>query len=185
MKTLFLDIETTGLPPKKAHYSADFDLFPHIVSICWKINGTAPYYIIKPDGYEIPQKAVDIHRITTEQALKEGIPLGLALVRFYKDLKQAKTIVGHGIYFDTSTIKANSLREGMSIEDINKALHKDKRIDTMFKTIKFCGLKQKDSNRPKTPSLVELYAILFDGATFEAHNAKNDVNATERCFNKL
>jgi len=54
--TLFLDIETTGLPPKGAKYDVDYELFPHIVQMSWVFNDIEKDYIIYPSGYEIPKK---------------------------------------------------------------------------------------------------------------------------------
>ena len=90
-----------------------------------------------------------------------------------------EVVVGHGLYFDTSIIKANALRlkKQELYEKLTELLHKDKRVDTMQKTIKFCGLK-------KYPKLGELYQKLFD-EEFDGHCAANDVEATYKCYNRL
>lgn len=183
---LFFDIETTGLPPKNSDWKVDFMRFPHIASISW-INtlGRMRNYIIKPNGYEIPIEATNIHGITNEQALKEGFKLDSVLMKFYYDAIGATIIVGHNMYFDTSIIKANVLRgKVFPIEAFNKALDKSKRIDTMFRTIKFVNAKFKDGRGGKWPTLIELYAKLFN-EEFDAHNSKDDVLATKRCYEEL
>ena len=186
---LFFDTETTGLPPKNAKWSVDYMSFPHIVQLSWKCSDkdVVHDYIIKPDGYEIPVEATNIHGISTEKALKEGIFLKDVLDKFLKDCEDAIKVVGHNTYFDTSIIKANVLRitqEINTIERVIEAIHKSKRIDTMMKTIKFCSMKQRKGNRLKYPTLLELHNKLFN-CSFDAHNAKEDVLATERCFNEL
>ena len=180
------DIETTGLIPKGLNWKTDYMGFPHIVQIAWKRSDEHHIhnYIIKPEGYIIPDESIKIHGITNEEANKTGIDFGIVMLIFIRDCLIAEKIIGHNIYFDTSIIKANIKRYNTGIDAAIIALHKDKRIDTMMKTIKFCGLKQKDGKKPKFPSLEELYFKLFN-ETFDAHNAVNDVRATEKCYNKL
>ena len=70
------------------------------------------------------------------------------------------------------------------VDMADSALDKSKRIDTMMKTIKFCGIKQNNSNRLKFPQLKELYWELFM-EEFDAHKAGSDVMATKRCYERL
>lgn len=183
MKTLFFDTETTGLIPKGIDYKTGFNQFPHIVQIAWKSNGRLTSHIIKPEGYNIPVFSTKIHRISHDEAMEKGVDFGYAMRHFIACVLCAERIVAHNIYFDTSVIKANILRRGLirNFENINEALHKSKRIDTASKAIKLCGLKQKGGKRPKIPTLLELHVKLF-GVGFEAHNAANDVEALERCY---
>jgi len=181
---LFFDTETTGLPPKGANYETDFNEFPHIVQLAWSFNNMQYDYIIKPDGYLIPREATKIHGITNEKANLCGIGLGLVLNIFLSHAEHSENIIGHNIYFDTSIIKANGLKIGIDLEYMNTVMDKSKRICTMVKSNKFMGLKQADSNRPKYPTLLELYSRLF-GEEFPAHNAKADVEATIKCYDEL
>ena len=186
---LIFDTETTRLVPKGADYKTDFDKFPHIVQLAWYFNGEYHDYIIKPEGWEISEEASKIHGITTEIALEKGVPLEFVLPYFISDCDEAERLVGHNLYFDISTMKANARYEYDNDNDVNEiydiALDKSKRIDTMMKTIKFVGAKQEGKNTPKFPSLEDLYMKLF-GESFEgAHNALNDVKATKECFEEL
>jgi len=187
---LFFDTETTSLIPKGLHYREDYESFPHLVQIAWDLNGKEKEFIIKPEGYEIPEDVSEIHGITQEKALKDGSPFKEAMELFIMDAFMADEIVAHNIYFDISIVKANCFRNKFAIHDeksedtMNYALDKYKRIDTARKTIKICGLKQKGSNRPKFPTLSELYMHLF-GETFPAHNALHDIRALKRCYYKL
>ncbi len=187
------DTETTGLPPKKANWETDYKLFPFIMQLSWKRSDEKEVkdFIIKPNGYEIPKEASDLHGITTEIAENEGVYLDEIIIEFIDDCRQAKNIIGHNIYFDTSSLKANTIKlinkndlSGGWLNDINEALDKSKRIDTMMKTIKFCGLPKPHGNGLKFPKLQELHVKLF-GHEFDAHNSKNDVMATEKCYLKL
>lgn len=184
---LFFDVETTGLPEKGQTYEKDFMNFPHIVQIAWSINGVDKDYIIKPEGWEIPESASKIHGITTEIALAQGVSLKAVLQDFLHHAYHSQLICAHNIYFDTSIIKANVLRT-MGEEffsDVEITLHKSKRIDTMMKTIKFVEAKYEDGRKGKWPSLEELYDKLFPGETFDAHDAIEDVGALKRCLPEL
>lgn len=189
---LIFDSETTGLPPKGTDYKTDFEQFPHIVQLSWYFNGEYHDYIIKPEGWIIPEEAAKIHGITTEIALEKGTPMNEVLNIFIRYCEQAERLIGHNIFFDTSVIKANVFREfkaingyGYFIEMSDKALDKSKRIDTMMKTIKFVGAKQTGKNTPKFPSLADLHYKLFGWCFEGAHNAIKDVEATKRCYEEL
>lgn len=189
MKTLVLDIETTGLPPKNSTYKKDFNDYPYIVTIAWKVNEEpTKYFIINQEGREIPIETINIHGITNEMA--NASPHTICDVLKLLCLEGLfESVIGHNIYFDSSIIKANVLRmikEGKIDEPfyilLEEFLHKDRRIDTMMSTIKFCNIPSKFG--AKWPKLTELYFVLFN-ETFEAHNAKEDVDATYKCYVKL
>ena len=183
-KIRFLDVETTGLPTKKSKWREDFMEFPHLVSISWIFNNIESDYIIQPKGYEIPEEATAIHGITTEVAMKKGFDLSIPLQSLVYDAINADLVVGHGLYFDTSIIQANVLRSGsdMLMSEMAVALSPSRRLCTMMKTIKFCGLKQDGKNTPKFPSLQELHMRCF-GREFEgAHSSLADVRATKACY---
>ena len=73
-------------------------------------------FIIKPNGFVIPETSSNIHGITTERALKEGIDLSIVLDLFDNDLKQADIIVGHNIDFDIKVVRAEMYR--LNREDV-------------------------------------------------------------------
>lgn len=184
---LFFDTETTGIPQKDAKWDVDFMAFPHIVSIAWILNDKEKQFIIKPDGWTIPEAATAIHGITTEQAVKEGVPFDKVIMEFIEDCNAAHLLVGYNMYFDTSIIKANVLREiGQEYynAECEDALYKGKRVDPMKKVIKFVGVKFENSNRLKYPKLTELYYKLFE-EEFDAHQALSDVKALKRCIPEL
>lgn len=191
MKTLLFDIETTGLPPRGKKYDEHFNEFPHIVQIAWQLTNKSgnsiikESRIIKPDGYEIPQEVIDIHGITNERAHEEGTDLKTVLRLFITDCMKVDTIVAHNIYFDTSITKANLLRLGIDGEIGNQALAKEKRVDTMMKTIKFVEARHPDGRKGKWPKLEELYFKLFGKGMPEAHDAGADVQYLKECYFEL
>lgn len=179
IKRLYFDTETLGLPPKKAHWEVDYEMFPHVLSLAWKFaGGPNNYYIINQCGRAVPKEACAVNKITTKMAndpknthkFEDVLPLLL------KDAHDATEIIGHNLYFDISMLKAHILKEygpkhkftKMAIE----AFAKEKRYDTMRgESAKLFG---------KWPKLTELYEYFFK-KSFNAHNAMDDVCATERC----
>jgi DNA polymerase III epsilon subunit-like protein len=178
---LFLDTETTGLPPKGANWDVDYKVFPYIVSIAWKIGKRQQYFIIHQEGRVIPKEATAIHGITTKMANdpEQTQPASFVYSMLMCDAEQAINIIGHNLYFDISTIKANILRlhgpKSKQASISNDVFDKDKRLDTMRGSMSLFG---------KWPKLIDLYKKLFN-EEFEAHNALHDVVACERCFIEL
>lgn len=184
----FFDCETTGVPAKGLKWDADFMQFPQVVQLAWSVGDKEKSYIIKPDGYEIPEETTAIHGITTERAIAEGVPFAVVVDEFLTDAADAPLVCAHNIYFDASMLKANVLRWcGREYYDAKAedALHKGKRIDTMMKCIKFVGALFANGRPGKFPTLEELYNKLFPGETFPAHDALEDIRALRRCVPEL
>ena len=185
MKDLFFDTETTGIPAKGAHYDTDFDNYPRIVSIAWKVNDEpAQEHIINQQGFQIPESSIEVHGITNEMAEASKTTIIDALKLMEEQGRGADRIIAHNLYFDSSIIKANLLRlKAKELYDkITELLHKDKRYDTMRAATSFCKLPGKYGY--KWPKLEELYWKLFK-ERFKAHSSGADVEATYRCFHEL
>ena len=182
---LFFDTETTGVPDRSYKWDVDFMEYPHVVQMAWIHGCKVESHIIRPDGWEIPQEAIDIHGITTEYALEHGEPFAAVVDMFIQDCHDAGLICGHNIHFDTGIVKANILRElgreYYDANDVETALYKGKRIDTMRSTMKWVDARRANG-AVKFPNLGELYARCFPGETFPAHDAIEDVKAVARCL---
>ena len=182
---LFFDTETTGIPERSWNWDTDFEQYPHVVQMAWLHGCKVETHIIRPDGWEIPQETVDVHGITTEYALEHGEPFASVVDMFIQDCHDAGLICGHNIHFDTSIIKANILRElgreYYDANDVENALYKGKRIDTMRPTMKWVDARMANG-RLKFPNLSELYSRCFPGASFPAHDALEDVKAVAKCL---
>src|SRR5690606_20429125 len=102
---IVFDTETTGLPKDWNRPYTDTDNWPRVVQIAWQLhdkNGAlieAKDYLIKPEGFDIPFNAEEIHGISTLLAEKEGISLDKMLEEFNEVLKKAKFIVGQNVGF--------------------------------------------------------------------------------------
>jgi DNA polymerase III epsilon subunit-like protein len=188
MKYLFFDTETTGLPKKWNAQASDVDNWPRLVQIAWTFQDYDNYilkkgtdcesFIIKPDGFEIPVEASEIHGITQERAMDEGVPILNILERFLILNKRASRFVGHNINFDVSIVGAEMFRA-----DLNGRFIFLKQICTMKTSTNYCRLPGKYGY--KFPTLGELYLKLFKKELKDAHDALVDINATAKCFWEL
>ena len=111
---LFFDTETTGLPP---HVSSDISSWPRLVQLGWLLTDEAgnvlrqDNLIVKPEGFTIPTRTINIHGITMEQAIKEGVRLQEALKRFSEALRFSHVLIGHNVDYDYHVIKAEYSRK--------------------------------------------------------------------------
>ncbi len=185
MKTTIIDCETTGIPSKNADYKINYMEYPYLVSIAYKINDKpTKEFIINQEGLLIPEESIKIHGITNEMAQASRYNILDIIGEIIIDIQGSDYIIGHHIFFDSSTIKANILRlikngrTSVEIYDIvEDILHKDKRIDTMRLCHKLFG--------GKWPTLSEAYFKLFGRQLINSHNAKNDVEACNEIYLEL
>src|SRR2546421_6455518 len=103
---LIFDTETTGIPHNKTAPITDLENWPRLVQLAWQLHDShgkllsQHCYIIKPEGFDIPFKAEQVHGISTRRAQEEGIEVRKVLGLFEDDLAKTKMLVGHNIEFD-------------------------------------------------------------------------------------
>jgi DNA polymerase-3 subunit alpha len=181
---LIFDTETTGIPHNKTAPITDLDNWPRLVQLAWQLHDnqgkliSRHNYIVKPEGFDIPFKAEQIHGISTKRAVEEGRDLMEVLGLFIQDLNTTPLLVGHNIEFDINIIGAEFIRKSLAPEQfINLP-----KLDTGLSSIEFCQLTGGVGGRLKMPRLVELHEKLFGKDFGDAHDAAYDVAATARCF---
>ena len=181
---LFFDTETTGLPKNYKAPASDTDNWPRMIQIAWKIydaegkNTESEVFIIKPEGFEIPKEASDVHGITTGKAIEEGVDLYETLMKFREAMQKSKYLVAHNISFDEKVVAAEFIRK--KVPGLNNKLL---RIDTMTESTDFCKIPGKYGY--KWPNLTQLHAKLFGKGFSGAHDAMADVIACADCFFEL
>lgn len=179
---LFFDTETTGLPKNYKAPVSDSENWPRLVQLAWlwydaEGNKWEGYnFIIKPEGFVIPEEVSNIHRISQERALKEGRPLGEVLDFFAEEVNKAGFVVGHNIDFDYHIVGAEYYRLGKK-----NPLDAANQICTMKSSANLCALANGRGGY-KWPNLNELHNRLFNKGFEDAHDAMVDVEATARCF---
>jgi DNA polymerase-3 subunit alpha len=135
-------------------------------------------HLIRPDGFDIPYKAEQVHGISTRRATEEGEDILEVLQAFTRDLAKTEQLVGHNIEFDINIIGAELIRKSL---DTSRLLSLSK-VDTGIVSIEYCQLPGGLGGKLKMPRLHELYEKLFGHNMDEAHDAAYDVHATARCF---
>jgi DNA polymerase III epsilon subunit-like protein len=182
---LVFDTETTGLPRNYQAPLDDFSNWPRIVQLAWNlydadgVSWEKYNYIIKPEGFVIPEESSKIHRITQEKALKEGVNLHFALEKFLRDVRQASYLIAHNIDFDKKIVGSELLRE-----NLDNPLIESNKICTMKSSVDYCKISNKRGSY-KWPTLMELYTNLFKAGFADAHDASFDVKACAECFFEL
>lgn len=181
MRAVIFDTETNGKAKSFAASMKEVDNWPRITQFAWGISdGETTFYksyIIKPDGWTVPKEQFFIdNNMSTERCEAEGVPLRNVLLEFVADCSWADVLVAHNMAFDENVVGAELIRAGIIAK-------RKLKICTMQESTNFC---QIPSHRGfKWPKLEELYKVLF-GCNFEgAHDALDDIKATERCFWEL
>ncbi|MEE3149054.1 MAG: DNA polymerase III subunit alpha, partial [Bacteroidota bacterium] len=184
---LIFDTETTGLPKNWNAPITDSDNWPRAIQIAWQLHDDMgnciehEYYLIRPDGFDIPFDAERIHGISTELAQRDGLPLGEVLGKFKAALERTKFVVGQNVGFDVNIMGAEFHRL-----DVTNQLQELPVLDTCTETTaQLCQIPGGRGGKFKLPTLTELHQYLFNQPFAEAHNATADVEATTRCFFEL
>lgn len=184
---LIFDTETTGLPKRWKAPITDTDNWPRCIQIAWQLHDAMGHciehqdYLIRPDGFNIPYDAEQIHGISTALATKEGEALAAVLEKFNTALAKAKFVVGQNVGFDLNIMGCEYHRL-----QVQTPLNAMPVLDTCTEaTASLCQLPGGRGGKFKLPTLTELHQFLFNTPFAEAHNATADVEATTRCFLEL
>ena len=187
MNYLIFDAETVGTPETMDAPSTDTDNWPRVVQLAWTVVAddvgvsTDVYsFIVRPEGFPIPDEAARIHGITTAQAKKEGYSINQVLGGFYGALRGAHGLVAHNADFDAPTVGAEFVRAlgADPLEPLPTTC-------TMKETTEYCGLVRPGGRGYKWPTLQELHWELFGHGFESAHDAGADVAACASCFREL
>ncbi len=178
MRVLIFDTETTGLPRSRTSAEAGPNNWPHIVSISWIVLDTHSNteltrhsYIIKPNGWTIPQESVDIHGITTEQANLVGKNLFDVMGEFITESCDAW--LAHNLEFDFGVV-LNAVLWDLKLRF---PYIPQKKFCSMLLTKDICKIPGKFRGY-KPPKLKELYYHAF-GKVPEERNLHNSMYDTE------
>ena len=184
MNLLFFDTETTGRPRNWKASVYDTSNWPRVVQLAWIVTSMEgdvvkkADHIIRPDGFSIPQAAADVHGITTERAMKEGVTLFSVLDEFHKDLAEIDQLIGHNVSFDYNVLGCEYIR--VIAENPLEAYES---FCTMKNATDYCRIPGPYGY--KWPTLEELHFNLFQRGFEDAHNAMADVQATADSYFEL
>jgi DNA polymerase-3 subunit epsilon len=189
MIILAFDTETTGIPEWKL--PSDDPKQPHLVSLAFVVRDTETnqtlneqHWIVRPDGWTIPDEVAAIHGITTEYAEEQGVPLEDVLTIFATMCGASDQRVAYGAPFDNRILRIALLRIGWSKEEIEGFFALRPVQCAMTAATPLCRMAPTDKMMAtgrrtgfKSPKLAEAYEILC-GKTLEgAHSALADTHA--------
>lgn len=186
-KIIFFDTETTGLPKYYNAPISNSQNWPRMVQLAfleYNEDGSLASknnYIIKPEGFLIPQDATLIHRISNQQAQTEGHDLIKVLDIFADAINESAILIAHNFDFDKNIVGAEFVRKDLD----TKPLLTKRSFCTMKNknVVNFCRIQGK--NGYKWPKLEDLYFKLFNEKISDAHDASVDIQATAECFWEL
>lgn len=205
MKTiLFFDFESDGLP--KFSLPSSDPSQPHATQIaaelCIEETGEALAsinFLIRPDGWTIPDNIQELTGITMERANTFGVPAHHAITSLIELWKNADMRCGHNETFDMRICRIEIMRHhelsGLTIEtcaepSISFADYwkRGAAFCTMTSSTSIVNLppteKMVKAKRmgPKPPNLAEAYKY-FTGQDLEgAHNAQVDIMACKAVY---
>lgn len=173
------DTETTGLPSKTRDV--------RLVSIAWVVireeeegywtTCKESEHVVRPDGFEIPERATRVHNITTECAIQSGEPIDAVLEWFMADVRECDLIVAHNVTYDVLVISTELRILGTRPE-----------WQTMFDTTpKACTMRMAQKKfGGRAMSLSKTYERLFDRPwSAPLHSAIHDTNCCVEIYARL
>lgn len=197
---IFLDFETTGLIPQLTKNDGRKVFYPYYELEKYNESRAVQFsfviyhndgrldslhdYIIKPNGFIIPQESTNIHHISHNDAIENGVDINEALNVFENYLDNCRYLVMHNAWFDRNILLSEIYRLNNQ-----SLLNKVKNID-YFCTMRgngikdYCGIRSQYYNGYKNPTLGELHYKLFNEKvnTKYMHNALTDAKITAKCF---
>lgn len=173
MRILAYDTETSKMPEWKI--PSDDPCQPHIVQLAAVLADTDTReiiteldLIIRPDGWVIDPETVEIHGITQERALAEGIPEQEAVQQFL-DLWDGAFRIAFNRTFDQRILRI-ALKRYFSQDIMDAWADKETHDCTMWLSKKAMGVG-------KTPKLVDAYEWATGKVLEGNHNALTDARA--------
>jgi len=202
---LFLDLETTGLPNRKYRNKKPQDEYyehtnnkaydsSRIVQIAFclvedfckdfNINRRdIKTRLVYPNNFVIPEKATEIHGITTEDIKTHGIKMDRIMEkgrRFRKFLEKCDAIIAYNVFFDVSILKNELYRYGLPdlVEKI-LSLEKTKKVFCLGQLSRreCCPNNWEQYYYYQIPRQRDVYFKCFGVYPKDEHDAKGDVYA--------
>jgi DNA polymerase III epsilon subunit-like protein len=175
------DSETNAIPDWKMPSESSHQ--PHLVSLAAalvdSITGEVMEkmdVIIKPEGWEITQETIDIHGITMERAMDEGIPEVSALHMLMVMWRKSQKRIAFNTTFDNRIIRIAQTRYFQKGSDLHVELMRSWQED---KALYYCVMQaaKKAMGASKLPTLGEAYSHFMHKPLENAHQAMADCMA--------
>jgi DNA polymerase-3 subunit alpha len=188
-KYMVFDVETTGLPIRRNHWTKDEDQYydykdsskydsSRIVQLSYELYDAnkskvkSVDCIIKPNGFSIPNESVKFHGINDEIANSKGVGINIIFDELNNDLKSIEKIIGHNVLFDKQMLLSELYRYKRN--DIIDLLHQKQFVCTGEMTKNIIKIKYY-RNKLKIPKLGDIYNHIFKREPEKLHNSAYDV----------
>jgi DNA polymerase-3 subunit epsilon len=137
--------------------------------------------LIKPDGWEVCERFVGIHGITTAMCHETGHPMPTVLEAYYRMLIKSKKLICHNYAFDSARLLAEAEIYGHI--ELYKLIKGMAFFCTMVNLTQVCCLPNANGRAGyKWPKLKEAHKHFF-GVEFEdQHDALADNRACKRIY---
>lgn len=196
MKVLVFDTETTGLPLRNKYGKKaciyETTLWPYIIQLSYILYDTEKSkiviehdHIVKiPRHCKLTEKSVELHGITRERSIRDGISIKEALDLFSICVNAADVIVAHNLSFDRQMMLVEYIRNNKC----GPFMFKDplQFYCTMKNSVDLCCIKATNRKTGelynKFPRLDELHKYLFKEKPENTHNSFVDVLICLRCY---
>lgn len=193
MKTLIYDTETSGLP--LWNEPSEHPGQPRIVQLAAELYDEdsgrtlhAMNFLIRPDGWTIPDEVAAVHGITTEAAKAHGLPVRTVLPLFLSLWKQADHRVAHNESFDMRMVRIEIMRDDGFSPGFADAWKGGRAYCTQAKSTPILNLPPTarmiavGRRHAKSANLSEAYAFFTGQKLSGAHDASVDVAACKAVY---
>lgn len=191
---LVYDVETTGLPlwsepSEHPDQPRVIQIAASLIDVDTRTTQESLDFIIKPNGWIIPDDIAEMTSISNERAIAEGVEIHVALPLFLS-LWERATVgrVGHNESFDARMVRIEMMKAGIYDEAALEAWKTAASFDTCLQSTKIVNLPPtaamlaKNRKGPKQPKLEEAYKF-FTGLDLEGgHDAGVDVMACKAVY---
>lgn len=143
-------------------------------------------FLIKPEGWKMTPGASAVNGLTTEQLLRDGVPIAYVLNIYEGAIRTGRAILGYNVRFDTKAMRGEfrhakrddlfSLTRNWDVMGAAAAICREAPTDKMMAA----GRKTW-----KTLKLIEAYRILFGKDNGNAHTALGDCRATHDILREI
>lgn len=181
MRILFLDTETTGLPPREPLTDENLSKWPNVVQCSFVVVDTdtdkhSEYdFIIALNSVKGSEQ---FHGITDRRSKIMGYTFNDVYQNLSVVMDTVDLVVGHNLQFDLNILQADCRRHSIPYHA------PPAQYCTMRESTQMCNLKTANGFT-KFPKLIELCTILFKSEPRGLHNALVDVYACLCCFYKI
>lgn len=193
MAQLIYDFETTGFFNKESLYH---ESQPHVVQLAAILASPTGEtiasidLIAKPNGWTIPERASDVHGITTEFALTHGISEHILITCLSALSRQADIRIAHNEQFDNKIMRIGlarfSLNEELGLWEISKVFCTANAATPVMKLPPTARMQQYGHGHEfKKPNLAEAYLAATGEELIDAHSAMPDVLACKAVYEWL